>query len=53
MEHKGQKRHYRADFSYEPDPREREALSNILQEDLENSLNLLEKKLRRYWEETG
>lgn len=53
MESERLKKRFRADFSYEPDPCEREALSKILETDLENSLNDLERKLKRYWETAG
>lgn len=50
MDSERSKQRYRADFSYEPDPNEREALSKILEKDLESALNDLERKLKRYWE---
>ena len=37
-------------FSYDLDPCEREALSTILENELDNSVNALEKKLKQYME---
>ncbi|MGA1792584.1 MAG: hypothetical protein ACMUHM_01400 [Thermoplasmatota archaeon] len=41
---------YRSGFSYDLDPCEREALSNILEAELDNSVNALEKKLQQAWD---
>jgi len=50
MESDRSRNRIRSGFSYELDPCEREALSAILENELDNSVNALEKKLRQYME---
>ncbi|MGA1820661.1 MAG: hypothetical protein ACMUHU_06605 [Thermoplasmatota archaeon] len=50
MESERSRNRIRSGFSYDLDPCEREALSNILEAELDNSVKALEKKLQEYWD---
>ncbi|MGA1873095.1 MAG: hypothetical protein ACMUHY_05440 [Thermoplasmatota archaeon] len=39
-----------AGFSFDLDPCEREALSDLLEDELDRSMKELERKLQKYWE---
>ena len=50
MEGVKSKTKFQTGFSYDLDPCEREALSTILENELDRSMNELEKKLQKYWD---
>jgi len=50
MESDRRRNKHKSGFSYDLDPCEREALSTILENELDNSVNALERKLKQYME---
>jgi len=50
MESDRSRNRLRSGFSYDLDPCDREALYTILEAELDNSVNALEKKLQQAWD---